>query len=184
MRRLTGALIAILVAALLVIGVGGYVAFGGDNQDALRRADAIVVLGGDHDGREQYGIDLARAGYARHVLISDPYTSDDPVMPGVCGQGDAEITVECVPPVPATTRGEALFTKRIAEERGWRSVIVVSWGYHLPRARYIFSKCYGGTTIMRAVPRTYRYNISDWELTYLYQTVGFAKAVVQGGCAG
>ncbi|MDQ8027603.1 MAG: hypothetical protein REJ23_02675, partial [Brevundimonas sp.] len=37
----------------------GYFLFYRSHEDTLRRADAIVVLGGEHDGREQYGIDLA-----------------------------------------------------------------------------------------------------------------------------
>mgnify|MGYP002651814759 CR=1 FL=1 len=61
-----------------------------------------------------------------------------------------------------TTRGEAIFAQRLAERYGWCSVIVVSWGYHLVRARYVFGHCFDGGTVMRAVPRQYRFNLADW----------------------
>lgn len=61
-------------------------------------------------------------------------------------------------------------------------MIVVSWGYHLVRARYVFGHCFDGGTVMRAVPRQYRFNLADWALTYSYQAVGMLKAFVQGDC--
>ena len=32
-------------------------------------------------------------------------------------------------------------------------MIVVSWNYHMVRARYIFSQCFDGGVTMRPVPR-------------------------------
>ena len=46
--------IATLVVVLVLAAVGGvgYALFGIDHQDPLRKVDAIIVLGGEHDGRE------------------------------------------------------------------------------------------------------------------------------------
>ncbi len=49
--------VLVLLASYLIVG---HQLFDRDHGDQLRHADAIVVLGGEHDGREQYGIDLAR----------------------------------------------------------------------------------------------------------------------------
>jgi uncharacterized SAM-binding protein YcdF (DUF218 family) len=182
-RALVWAVVCALLATLAVVGVGGYLVFGRARQDALTRVDAIVVLGGEHDGREQYGIGLARAGYARTVVLSNPYGPDDRLMNRLCASGDTAVTVLCEVPNPGTTRGEALFTQRLATARGWHTVIVISWRYHLPRAHYIFGRCFHGRVVMRAVPREYDFNAAHWELTYIYQTVGTLKAAVQGGCA-
>ena len=46
--------------------------------DELQRVDAIVVLGGEHDGREDYRLNLARAGWAPTVVMSNPYDTGDP----------------------------------------------------------------------------------------------------------
>lgn len=103
-------------------------------------------------------------------------------MKKYCDKKASKYTVLCVDPVPSTTRGEAIFTQQLAQERGWKHVIVVSWRYHLPRARFIFGQCFDGEVTMRPVPRTYDFSLVQWEYTYLYQIAGFVKAGVQGGC--
>ncbi len=181
-QRLLWALTLVVVVVLAAIGGLGHLLFGGSQDDPLRKVDAIIVLGGEHDGREQYGIRLAQEGWASSVVLSNPYGMKDPLMRQLCDSRLGEISVTCETPAPSTTRGEAMITQRLAQRHGWRSVIVISWGYHLARSRYIFGNCYSGQTVMRAVPRTYHYGPADWELIYLYQFVGTAKAVVQGSC--
>lgn len=184
MRRLQRLLwIATLVVVVVLAAIGGvgYALFGVDRQDPLRKVDAIIVLGGEHDGREQYGIRLAQEGWSKTVVLSNPYDHDR-TMRELCDTRVDDITVTCEAPVPSTTRGEAIFTERLAKQNGWSSVIVISWSYHLTRSRYIFRNCFSGETVVRAVPRAYDYGPADWELIYLYQFLGTAKAVVQGGC--
>lgn len=173
-----------LIAVLFLNGATGTLFFAHARPDPLAKVDAIVVLGGEHDGREAYGLKLAEQGYASTVLMSDPYGPRDPVMKRLCRR-QADIEVICRPPVPSTTRGEALMTRALAEQRGWRSVIVISWRYHLPRARRIFDVCFGApdrTVIMRDVPRTYPFSVAQWQYTFLYQYGGFVKAEIQGSC--
>ncbi|MEH3138870.1 MAG: YdcF family protein [Mycobacterium kyogaense] len=173
-----------LIAVLFLNGATGTLFFAHARPDALAKADAIVVLGGEHDGREAYGLKLARQGYAPTVLMSDPYGSRDPVMKRFC-RSNSDVEVICRPPVPSTTRGEALMTRALAEQRGWRSVIVISWRYHLPRARRIFDTCFappGRTVIMRDVPRSYSFSVAQWQYTFLYQYGAWVKAEVQGSC--
>ncbi|WP_247596212.1 MULTISPECIES: YdcF family protein [unclassified Rhodococcus (in: high G+C Gram-positive bacteria)] len=183
-RRSPLVIVAIMLPVLLVslIGFGGYLTFTRAAIDPVTPADAIIVLGGEHDGREAYGVSLAEQGVADTVVLSDPYGSKDPVMKKYCDKKTAEYTVLCVDPIPGTTRGEAIFTQQLAQERGWKHVIVVSWRYHLPRARFIFGQCFDGDVTMRPVPRTYGFSLVQWEYTYLYQLAGFVKAGVQGGC--
>ncbi|AZG48046.1 YdcF family protein [Gordonia insulae] len=190
-RRLWSTVLGVMVCVLVMVVVAaglGYQLFQREHQDDLRKADAIVVLGGEHDGREDYGLRLAREGYADTVLISDPYrpyappytSSDKRIMDRVCNAGTPAVEVICFAPNPSTTQGEAMFTQRMAEERGWKSVIVISWRYHLVRARYIFGQCFDGQVIMRSVPRDYSRPISQWAYQYAYQFGGLAKAVVIG----
>lgn len=174
--------LAIPVVLVSSVGVGGYLAFTKARVDPLVAADAIVVLGGEHDGREAYGISLAQQGLATTVVLSDPYGSSDPTMKKACAASTSQFEVLCIPPSPSTTRGEAMFTETLARERGWNHVIVVTWRYHLPRARYIFDQCFDGTVTMRPTPRSYDFSLVEWEFTYLYQIAGFVKAGVQGSC--
>ncbi|ELB87504.1 hypothetical protein Rwratislav_39420 [Rhodococcus wratislaviensis IFP 2016] len=183
-RLFTFLVVSVSIVALVVAGVGvvGFFVFTESRIDPLTPVDAIVVLGGEHDGREDYGVNLAQQGVARNVVLSNPYWQGDPWMTAFCAINDPRFTVTCVPPVPATTRGEAEFTRELAEKNGWNRVLVISWRFHLPRARYIFSQCFDGEIVMRPVPRDYNYSLAEWEYTYLYQTVGFIKAFVQGSC--
>lgn len=170
-----------LVLAVAMLGISGYFVYTKSRIDPVARVDAIVVLGGDHDGRQEYGIELAQQGISRNVVLSDWLTGAEATAK-YCAIVDTRFVVRCVRPVPSTTRGEALFTRRLAAENGWTSILVISWRYHLPRARYIFGQCFEGEIRMRPVPRDYRRSLAAWEYTYLYQTFGFAKAFLQGPC--
>ena len=183
MKRLIRVLLCTVLVAVAVGGALGYQLFTRVHDDPLRKADAIVVLGGEHDGREDSGIQLARMGYADHVLISDPYrpyTEQDSMMPRVCSASTPEIPVTCFEPKPSTTRGEAMFVQEMARRHDWQDVIVVSWSYHLVRARFIFGQCFGGDVVMHAVPRDYSPNPVLWGAVYTYQYGGLAKAAVLG----
>lgn len=184
-RVLVPSALTALVVLLFLNGASGTLLFARAKADPLVRADAIVVLGGEHDGREAYGLSLAAQGYAPTVVLSNPYPARDKVMQKECVPR-RHIEVVCVQPVPSTTRGEAIFTRKFADQRGWRSVIVVSWRYHLPRARKIFDECFvtpGRSVIMRDVPRAYPFSVAQWQYTYLYQYGGWVKAEIQGSCA-
>ncbi|WP_188547817.1 YdcF family protein [Rhodococcoides trifolii] len=173
-------IVAIPVAITVILGAVGYVLFTRASIDPIAKADAIIVLGGEHDGREAYGIALAEQGVADTVVLSDPYGPHDKTFQKWCASSSEKVTVFCEKPVPSTTRGEAIFTQELARQHGWKHVVVISWQYHLPRARYIFGQCFDGTVTMRAVPRTYDFSLAEWEFTYLYQLAGFVKAAVQG----
>jgi uncharacterized SAM-binding protein YcdF (DUF218 family) len=174
------------VAVLVLIGTTGFVVFSEATEDPLQRVDAVVVLAGDHDGREDYGLELARRGLAHAVVLSDPYPASDDFMRNACNacnEAIAGVEVICGRPLAKTTRGEASMVRRLADGRGWRSIIVVSWRFHLPRVRMIFSQCFSDSpdaVTMRAVPRAYRFNLAQWEYTYLYQYGGMVKALAQG----
>lgn len=175
-----------IVAVVLVdIGISGYFVFTNARVDQLQHADAIIVLGGEHDGREDYGVQLAREGWAPTVVLSDPYWDGDPVMRRVCRETGG-VEVLCLRPEPLTTRGEAEMMRRLADERSWHRIIVVSWRYHLPRARLVFQQCFSaetGNVVLTDVPRRYQYSLLGWEFVYAYQWGGLAKAAIQGECA-
>jgi uncharacterized SAM-binding protein YcdF (DUF218 family) len=186
-RRLLAALEAfVLVVTIILVdmGISGHFVFANAKVDQLERADAIVVLGGEHDGREDYGLQLAREGWASTVVLSNPYWDGDPVMRRVCREPD-DVEVICFRPDPGTTRGEAEEMRRLADQRSWSKIIVVSWRYHLPRARLVFQQCFSDqpdAAVMVDVPRRYRYSLLGWEFVFAYQWGGLAKAAIQGAC--
>ena len=64
----------VVLALLVLTGTTGWMTFTTAHTDPLQHADAVVVLAGEHDGREDYGISLAAGGWARIVVLSDPYS--------------------------------------------------------------------------------------------------------------
>jgi hypothetical protein len=174
-----------LAVVFILMGLTGWVFYTNATEDPLRRADAIIVLAGEHDGREQYGLQLLRDGIAPFLLLSNPYPATDTAMQSICRTHIEKAEIQCRRPDPETTRGEAILTRRLAQESGWKTVVVVTWRFHLPRAKAIFEKCFSdapGALIMRGVPRKYDYSPAHWEFTYLYQDVGMTKNFLQDDC--
>jgi uncharacterized SAM-binding protein YcdF (DUF218 family) len=184
-RRVAVLTTALATAIVAVNGVVGYVVFGNAQDDAVSHVDAVVVLGGEHDGREGYGVALARRGLAPTVLLSDPYPAADPVMKRMCLRRNDALEVICSRPDPLTTRGEAIMTRRLARERNWHKILIVTWQYHLPRARLIFRQCLSGEAISItaiAMPRHYVLPVWYWQYIYLYQATGIVKALTTDRC--
>ncbi|MGV9860917.1 YdcF family protein [Gordonia sp. NPDC003425] len=189
-RRWRRILISVVLVLVLIVATYwglGYQLFYREHQDSLRHVDAIVVLGGEHDGREDYGLTLAREGYARTVVVSNPYLGEqyntqaaNSLMQRVCGSSTSTVEVICFAPDPSTTRGEAMYVEQLARKRNWHSVIVISWRFHMVRARYIFGQCFSGDVVMRSVPRDYPKSIEYWGFQFAYQYGGLTKAAVLG----
>jgi uncharacterized SAM-binding protein YcdF (DUF218 family) len=148
-------------------------------EDRLERSDAIVVLGGlDSEPVTRRALELAGDGYSDRVIISDSFGGD--TRPASLCDTFTEVDVECIHPLPASTAGEAAAIERLAQERGWSSVIVVTGTYHVSRARFMFERCYSGKVSVTAaeVPL----GIGEEAYQWLYQTGAFVKALVEPGC--
>jgi uncharacterized SAM-binding protein YcdF (DUF218 family) len=129
----------------------------------LDKADALVVLAGGNTGRWLEAADLYREGYARHLLLSpgypDPvgdqlrrdgirYPSEAEVMRDVYSQlGVPASAIEIMPAGFDNTADEAAGARRMALERGWTSVVVVTAKYHTRRALYAFEREFAGSGI-------------------------------------
>ncbi|MEU0542783.1 YdcF family protein [Nocardia sp. NPDC005978] len=178
-RSVRAGVALLLLAAFVAAGIPVYVR---PQIDPLRHADAIVVLGGEGIDRYAYGMELARRGYAATVLFSNPYGPDTELdeVREPCRTPPRDFTLECFAPDPPTTLGEGRALARTARERGWHTVIVVTMRPHLSRARYILARCFPGELIMVDSPL----DISPayWAWSYVYQTVGYARAFLSDGC--
>jgi uncharacterized SAM-binding protein YcdF (DUF218 family) len=145
----------------------------------LMRADAVVVLGGTPYKRFEYGIELAERGLAPEVVISNSVGSADTRMQSICST-PTSVRVTCFLPQPWTTRGEAQEIRSLAQQRGWKSIIVVTTKAHISRARYILGRCFGGEIMMTDYPEKLSVieNVTGW----IYQSAGWVRALTQRGC--
>jgi uncharacterized SAM-binding protein YcdF (DUF218 family) len=135
----------IVLAALLVLAVGFGVAtyrlFIRPQLPPLPdRADVIVVLSGYGD-RDHIAERLVREGRAPVVVRS---TTAARAAAGCLSHLTDEVTVMCIHPEPYTTRGEARAITKLADEHGWRSMILVTTRDQAWRAGVRFSRCFDG----------------------------------------
>jgi uncharacterized SAM-binding protein YcdF (DUF218 family) len=136
--RLRAAVVATL-AVVFVAAAAGFVAFlaqlrGVETQPA-RNADGIVVLTGG-SSRVSDAMELLAGGYGKRLLISGVHPTsaasdisrrlpDNQSLLGCCVDLDYSAI---------NTRSNAAETKRWVRERGFKSLIVVTSNYHMPRA--------------------------------------------------
>lgn len=168
-----------LGAALVVgaVAAAGYPVYVEPKVDKPRAADAILVVGGDApEPRFRRGLELARQGLAPHLVLSNPGGQ----VQHHCNDDIAGVAVECFDPEPRSTLGEARKLGRLAAERNWRTVMVVTYTPHISRARYIMQSCFDGELVMVEVP--IRLPVTSWAWMYLYQSAGYVKAFLGPGC--
>lgn len=115
--------------------------------DEPKRADAILVLGGDDFGtRIIKAAQLAQQGYSAYVLVSGP--------PDLLGH-DSDGTIEFakrngypvslfrpvwLPPGTDSTRSEATFLGKYLRAHGIKHILLVTSNYHTRRAARLWRK--------------------------------------------
>jgi uncharacterized SAM-binding protein YcdF (DUF218 family) len=130
-RRLLLLLVVALVAASVVLFAWAPFA-----TEHPRRADAIVVLAGSKT-RLPVALDLFHRGVAPTLAVSR-----DSLEPGrvrLCRLPPSHAF--CFRARPYSTQGEARTIARLARDRHWDSVIVVSSRFHLFRVRMLVRRC-------------------------------------------
>jgi uncharacterized SAM-binding protein YcdF (DUF218 family) len=177
--------------ALLISGISLLVLFvawftfawlviGNPKVDHPKHADAIIILGSPENNAR---IEAAQRLLDQHVSNQLVISLNSPLQrhaAHLCTHPPAGITVTCFQPNPSSTRGEAEEMRRLAQQHGWRSIVVVTSTFHVSRARMIFKRCISGTVYMVAARKGI--GLATWSYQYLYQTGAFIKAVLQSGC--
>ena len=132
----------LLLRAFGVVGVvivGGFLWFlaqlHSDEAPPKNPADGIVVLTGG-SSRVSDAVDLLANGYGKRLLISGVHWSNSA---GEISRSlrDNKSWLACCVDLDYSavdTRSNATETRRWAQERGFRSLIVVTSNYHMPRA--------------------------------------------------
>jgi uncharacterized SAM-binding protein YcdF (DUF218 family) len=179
-RRRPRRVLAVICLPLIAAAIGGLPVYVRPQIDPLRHADAVFILGGSYYARYPFGLSLGSAGWAPKVVISNPNGHDDPWLTSVCATPHPGIDLQCFVPDPPTTKGEGRELRRLAAQYGWRTVIVVTFRPHISRARFILEHCFDGDLVMVASPA--HISVPRWAVEYVYQTAGYARAMLQRGC--
>ena len=136
MRRPLLLIAVLLFAALALASLPLFILY---DDDEVAKADAVLVLAGAKS-RLPVALDLVERGVAPVLVISDGLDPRWTQANRLCRFGDPARVV-CVRPEPYSTRGEARLAARLARERGWDSLAVVTSRFHLFRARRLFERC-------------------------------------------
>ena len=130
---------------------------------APKHADVVVVLSGNKR-RLAPALALIRRGVAPVLALSTVQrTKHWPEAERLCSTHRyAGARVVCFTAVPFSTRGEARTVTRLARERRWRSVVVVTSTFHITRAHMLFRRCYRGPLAMIGSSSTWWQLPEEW----------------------
>jgi uncharacterized SAM-binding protein YcdF (DUF218 family) len=151
-------LLRVVVGAGLVVGVA-LVAPGvilDTPQPAPTASDAIVVISGDEQmARFQEGVNLYDQGLGHYLVFSgaayDNGTSNADVMRALAVKRGVPERAIFEESQGGDTWGNAVYTRKVLEEHGLHSAILVTSPYHARRARLTFDAAYAGSGIQLAV---------------------------------
>src|ERR1700729_4193436 len=138
-RKKRRAVIVSVLAIAFVALAAGFVGFlsqlHGTEARPSRTADGIVVLTGG-SSRVSDAMELLAGGYGKRLLISgvDPASGASDISRSL---PDNQSLLGCYVDLDRSavnTRSNAAETRRWAHERGFKSLIVVTSNYHMPRA--------------------------------------------------
>ena len=132
-----------IVAPLAILFVGaaiGFVSFlsqlRGVETRPARNADGIVVLTGG-SSRVSDAMELLASGYGKRLLISGVHPTNAASDISRSLPDNQSLLLRCCVDLDRSavnTRSNAAETRRWARERGFKSLIVVTSNYHMPRA--------------------------------------------------
>ena len=138
-RRVIRAALVVAFALSFMVGAIGFVAFlaqlrSGELKPSAN-ADGIVVLTGG-SSRVADALELLANGFGKRLLISGVHPTNDASDISRTLPDNQSLMTCCVDldRSAVNTRSNAAETRRWAHERGFKSLIVVTSNYHMPRA--------------------------------------------------
>src|SRR5206468_1362666 len=100
--------------------------------EPLDRVDAVVALDGDRPRRVRRAVELMVDAVAPTLVVVRCEASAPELL-----DGTVPWEVVSFEPIPSSTRGEARAVARLAQDRGWRRLAIVTSTYHVTRTRII-----------------------------------------------
>lgn len=125
---------------------------------APERADAVVVLSGDHGERLPLALDLIQRGVTSVLVFDGALDSTRAVE--LC-RGGQPFEVICLQPEVDNTRGEARAAADLASRRGWTRLVVATSTHHVARSRLLFRRCVRGEVAMIGAPKAGTGRVAD-----------------------
>lgn len=139
-------------------------------------ADAVVVLAGD-GSRVPIAVGLMERGLAPTLVLAG--RPDTAAGIDLC-ERPQPYEVVCLRPSPDNTRTEAQSTARLAGDRNWRSVVLVTSKYHLTRAGLHLRRCFDGTVGTYGEPPPYGPGFARRQIVHEWLGLVHATVLARG----
>jgi len=164
-----------LLAAWLVVASALFV-WPHDDEPIMGRADAVVSLAGSAN-RLPVAQGLVADGVAPVLAVSLDGSPNNRGSEELCRRPRPRLV--CFRADTISTRGEARALERLARDRGWDDVVVVTSDFHVFRARMILERCYGDRLRLEGAPSSALWR--PWHMAT--ETVKLALALtLRRGC--
>ena len=140
------------------------------------QVDAVVMLNGS-GSRLNTALRLGWEHRAPALVISrgSQYWGHG----SICAPKIPRVTVICFDPTPSTTQGEAEFVGRLARQRHWRSIVLVTTAPQDTRARLRLERCFSGEVYVMTAP----FPAQNWPYELVYEWGATVKALfLQRAC--
>jgi uncharacterized SAM-binding protein YcdF (DUF218 family) len=161
-------LLALLLHPLWLTAMGDFLVA----RDDLQPADCIVVLAGNSPYRVQHAVELYKAGWAPKVVISNELVLSHGVEATwlqlrAAGLVNLDLPDDAIVPleqVAQSTYHEALESRDLMVDRGWRRAILVTDPFHMRRALWAFRGVWqaAGLTVLASPAEESKYNLANW----------------------
>jgi uncharacterized SAM-binding protein YcdF (DUF218 family) len=160
-RRLL--LIAAGLAAAWILACLVFFTWSPWDSGAPAHADVVVMLSGSKR-RLPAALALIRRGVAPVLALSSVQrTKHWAEAERLCRTHRYDrARVVCFDAEPFSTRGEARTVTRLAQERGWHSIVVVTSRFHITRAHMLFRRCWHGPLSMAGAPSVWWQLPEEW----------------------
>lgn len=137
-------------------------------EDKLASAEVIVVLAGDDNGeRVDQGVKLYKAGYAKKLLMSGGPLAWKVTAAQLMSKHAVALGVPSrnifLEDKSYSTKENALFSKKIIDNYGFKKIILVTSPFHTRRSRRVFKKVLGsGVDLMVFPVKQSAFQVSRW----------------------
>jgi uncharacterized SAM-binding protein YcdF (DUF218 family) len=167
--------VVVLVPLLFLLSL---VPFLWPQTDDPQRADAVFILSGDHGERLPQALRLMEAGVAPTLVFIG--TIDRALEDELCQGGRVPYEVLCVRPNPDSTRQEARAAAELADNRRWRTIVVVTSTHHVTRSALLFRRCFDGKVHLVAGRAAFSREEMTRQIAHEWLAVAHALTVGRG----
>jgi uncharacterized SAM-binding protein YcdF (DUF218 family) len=132
-------------------------------EKSVQQVDLVVALGGDRR-RQEEAVRLLHQGLARWIIFlgADVRPNDYRCL-------DVPVTQIIDPGIPSyTTFDEATTTRSVTQQRGFKSVLIVTSLYHERRALWVFKKVFIGADVhLQVTSSPENFPLHTWWHSYI-----------------